>query len=64
MDASGTALDVIRVRRHADAPFLDLGTITLLGTGLPTDVLTNPASITVIEGDSLQWLQGAFDAEG
>ncbi len=38
----------------AETTYIDLGTITLLGTGLPTDVLTNPASITVIEGDSLQ----------
>ena len=38
----------------AETTWIDLGTITLLGTGLPTEVLTNPASITVIEGDSLQ----------
>ena len=38
----------------AETTWVDLGTITLLGTGLPTEVLTNPASITVIEGDSLQ----------
>lgn len=38
----------------AETTYIDLGTITLLGTGLPTDVLTNPASITVIEGDSLK----------
>ena len=38
----------------AETSYIDLGTITLLGTGLPTDVLTNPASITVIEGDSLK----------
>jgi len=38
----------------AETAWIDLGTITVLGTGLPTDVLTSPASITVIEGDSLQ----------
>ena len=38
----------------AETTWINLGSITLIGTGLPTDVLTNPASITIIEGDSLQ----------
>uniref|UniRef100_UPI002FDE9EB7 TonB-dependent receptor n=1 Tax=Tabrizicola sp. TaxID=2005166 RepID=UPI002FDE9EB7 len=49
----GTAL-VPASAALAETTWIDLGTITLLGTGLPTDVLTNPASITVIEGDSLK----------
>lgn len=48
----GTAL-CSAVPALAETTWIDLGTITLLGTGLPTDVMTNPASITVIEGDSL-----------
>ena len=49
----GTAL-CVAFPAIAETTYVDLGTITLLGTGLPTDVLTNPASITVIEGDSLK----------
>ena len=36
-----------------DDPLL-LGTITLTATGLPTEVLTNPASVSVIDGDEIK----------
>lgn len=42
----GTALSSA-VPALAETTWGDLGTITLLGTGLPTDVLTNPASISI-----------------
>lgn len=33
---------------------IQLDAITLIGTGLPTEVMDNPASITVIEGEALK----------
>lgn len=39
---------------QAQTDYVDLGTITLIGTGLPTEVLKNPASITVIGPESLK----------
>lgn len=38
--------------RPAPAPYLD--TVTVIGTGLPTEVMRNPASITVISADDIE----------
>ena len=38
----------------AQDDILALGTITVIGTGLPTEVMRDPASITVISGESLK----------
>lgn len=48
----GTALSSPGFAQETD--FLRLDTITLIGTGLPTEVMQNPASITVIQGDALK----------
>ncbi len=52
-------LGVLAVSLPAAAPVLaqgapiQLDAITLIGTGLPTEVMTNPASITVIEAEAI-----------
>lgn len=38
----------------AEPEVWELDTITVIGTGLPTEVMKNPASITVISGESLR----------
>lgn len=45
----GTALPVL-----AQEEALNLGTITVLGTGLPTEVFRNPASISVITSEQIE----------
>lgn len=50
---TGTALTTATALA-AETDYLNLGSITLIGTGLPTEVMENPASITVIEGDDLK----------
>ncbi|WP_323006462.1 TonB-dependent receptor [Pseudorhodobacter sp.] len=49
----GTALTTATPLR-AETDYLNLGSITLIGTGLPTEVMENPASIAVIEGGDLK----------